>query len=127
VLTTHVETPAAVKQAAHCLRSLVLDDDVRVAFGKAHDHAKLIVNEHNGFMAIMSALKAWMDEPSVMIELCQTLAQLAVRNEFCQEIVSLGGLELLPVMDDPKCGHKVGENACHHDETTVVIGIDVGA
>eukprot|EP00045_Choanoeca_perplexa_P010669 m.109707 g.109707 ORF g.109707 m.109707 type:complete len:502 (+) comp15351_c1_seq4:878-2383(+) len=111
VLTTHVETPAAVKQAAHCLRSLVLDDDVRVAFGKAHDHAKLIVNEHNGFNAIMAALKAWMDEPSVMIELCQTLAQLAVRNEFCQEIVSLGGLELLPVMDDPECGHKVA-SAC---------------
>eukprot|EP00730_Choanoeca_flexa_P001115 TRINITY_DN10484_c0_g2_i5.p1 TRINITY_DN10484_c0_g2~~TRINITY_DN10484_c0_g2_i5.p1 ORF type:complete len:502 (+),score=129.05 TRINITY_DN10484_c0_g2_i5:67-1572(+) len=112
VLSTHVDAPKAVEQAAHCLRALTLDDDVRVAFGKAHDHAKLIVNEHEGLKAIMSALEHWRSEPSVVVELCQTLARLAVRNEFCQEIVSLGGLKLLlPTMDDPECSAKVA-SAC---------------
>ena len=32
------------------------------------------------------------DNPSILSELCSTLSRLAVRNEFCQEVVDLGGL-----------------------------------
>jgi hypothetical protein len=34
-----------VKLICCALRTLTLDDDVRVPFGKAHNHAKLIVTE----------------------------------------------------------------------------------
>lgn len=34
-----------IKQVCLVFRCLILDDDVRVEFGKAHDHAKLIAVE----------------------------------------------------------------------------------
>ena len=33
--------------ACQALRVLTFDDDVRVPFGKAHEHAKMIVTEEN--------------------------------------------------------------------------------
>lgn len=36
---------ALVKEVCTVVRFLILDDDVRVEFGKAHDHAKLIAGE----------------------------------------------------------------------------------
>ncbi|XP_043541775.1 armadillo repeat-containing protein 6-like, partial [Chiloscyllium plagiosum] len=38
---------------------------------------------------------AFTDNPSVLSELCSTLSRLAVRNEFCQDIVDLGGLTFM--------------------------------
>ena len=35
------------------------------------------------------------DDKSVLGELFLTLSKLAVRNEFCQEIMELGGLDLM--------------------------------
>lgn len=34
-----------LKDVLHVLRALVLDDDIRVEFGHAHEHARLIANE----------------------------------------------------------------------------------
>jgi len=42
------DSPSTTKEACGVLRSLTLDDDVRVQFGKAHEHTKLIVTEHSG-------------------------------------------------------------------------------
>eukprot|EP01147_Barroeca_monosierra_P005375 gene5375-7125_t len=96
----HAENPATVLEAARCLRTLVFDDDIRVAFGKAHEHAKLMVQEHNALKRIMEALKSFMQDVVVCAELCKTLAKLAVRDEYCKEIVEQGGLELLlPALD----------------------------
>ncbi|XP_040842149.1 armadillo repeat-containing protein 6 isoform X2 [Ochotona curzoniae] len=84
-----------VREACWALRVMTFDDDIRVPFGHAHDHAKMIVQENQGLKVLIEAAKAFPDNPGVLGELCSTLARLAVRNEFCQEIVDLGGLAVL--------------------------------
>lgn len=47
----------AVREASAALRVMTFDDDVRVPFGHAHDHAKMIVLEHGGLKVIVEAAK----------------------------------------------------------------------
>ncbi|XP_043838580.1 armadillo repeat-containing protein 6 isoform X1 [Dromiciops gliroides] len=84
-----------VKEACSALRVMTFDDDIRVPFGHAHDHAKMIVQENKGLKVLIEAAKAFPDNPTLLGELCATLSRLAVRNEFCQEIVDLGGLKIM--------------------------------
>ncbi|XP_068605260.1 armadillo repeat-containing protein 6 [Brachionichthys hirsutus] len=84
-----------VKEASAALRVMTFDDDVRVAFGQAHEHAKSIVLQHDGLKVLIDAAKAHVDNTSILSELCATLSRLAVRNEFCQDICDLGGLKLM--------------------------------
>ncbi|XP_078054739.1 armadillo repeat-containing protein 6 [Mustelus asterias] len=94
-IVNHGTQPDVVKEAGRALRVMTFDDDIRVPFGRAHDHAKLIVMENDGLRIIIEAAKAFTDNPSVLSELCSTLSRLAVRNEFCQDIVDLGGLNFM--------------------------------
>ena len=48
-----------VKEACSALRVLTFDDDIRVPFGKAHDHAKMIVTEAGALGRIMEMCKGW--------------------------------------------------------------------
>lgn len=48
------------------------------------------------------------DNPSILSELCSTLSRLAVRNEFCQEVVDLGGLSVLVALLTDCSDHQVG-------------------
>lgn len=108
VIEHHVTEPDVVAEAAHCLRTLTLDDDVRVAFGKAHDHAKFIVTEHAALTKILRAVPSFAQHEDTLAELCATLARLAVRNEYCQEIVDQGALDLLlPILSDPDAPESV--------------------
>ncbi|XP_077644990.1 armadillo repeat-containing protein 6 [Lonchura striata] len=84
-----------VRVAAAALRAVTLDDDIRVPFGHAHEHARMIVLENDGLRVLIEAAKAFRDDCGVLSELCATLSRLAVRNEFCQEIVDLGGLNFM--------------------------------
>uniref|UniRef100_UPI0037E6FD06 armadillo repeat-containing protein 6 n=1 Tax=Semicossyphus pulcher TaxID=241346 RepID=UPI0037E6FD06 len=84
-----------IKEASAALRFMTFDDDVRVTFGHAHEHAKMIVLEHNGLKVLIESAKAHLNDTSVLSELCATLSRLAVRNEFCQDICDLGGLKLI--------------------------------
>ncbi|KAK2895375.1 armadillo repeat-containing protein 6 isoform X1 [Channa argus] len=84
-----------VKDVSAALRVMTYDDDVRVAFGQAHEHAKIIVLENNGLKVLIEAAKAHLNNMSVVSEICATLSRLAVRNEFCQDICDLGGLKLM--------------------------------
>ncbi|XP_061696187.1 armadillo repeat-containing protein 6 [Syngnathoides biaculeatus] len=84
-----------VKEASGALRVMTFDDDVRVTFGHAHEHAKMIVLQHNGLKVLIESAKAHTDKTSVLSDLCATLSRLAVRNEFCQDICDLGGLKLM--------------------------------
>ncbi|XP_070701487.1 armadillo repeat-containing protein 6 [Pempheris klunzingeri] len=93
--TQHSRCAELVKEACAALRVMTFDDDVRVTFGHAHEHAKMIVLEHNGLKVLIEAAKAHHDNTSVLSELCATLSRLAVRNEFCQDICDLGGLKLM--------------------------------
>ncbi|KAK2822303.1 hypothetical protein Q5P01_022368 [Channa striata] len=94
-ITQLSECAELVKEASAALRVMTFDDDVRVTFGQAHEHAKMIVLEHKGLKVLIEAAKAHHDNPSVLSELCATLSRLAVRNEFCQDICDLGGLKLM--------------------------------
>ncbi|XP_039999623.1 armadillo repeat-containing protein 6 [Xiphias gladius] len=94
-ITQHSGCAELVKEASAALRVMTFDDDVRVTFGHAHEHAKVIVLEHNGLKVLIDAAKAHIDNTSVLSELCATLSRLAVRNEFCQDICDLGGLKLM--------------------------------
>lgn len=122
-ITQHRDCAELVKEASVALRVMTFDDDVRVTFGHAHDHAKIIVLEHGGLKVLIDAAKgenSWhyilhmwpgslvtysfflysfiaghLEDTSVLSELCATLSRLAVRNEFCQDICDLGGLKLI--------------------------------
>ncbi|XP_026169962.1 armadillo repeat-containing protein 6 [Mastacembelus armatus] len=94
-ITQHSGCVDLLKETSAALRVMTFDDDVRVTFGHAHEHAKLIVLEHNGLKVLIEAAKAHSDNTSVVSELCATLSRLAVRNEFCQDICDLGGLKLM--------------------------------
>nr|XP_060641064.1 armadillo repeat-containing protein 6 [Anolis sagrei ordinatus]XP_060641065.1 armadillo repeat-containing protein 6 [Anolis sagrei ordinatus] len=91
----HGERAEVVREACLGLRVMTFDDDIRVPFGHAHDHAKSIVVEHNGLGVLIEAAKAFTDNCDVLSEICATLARLSVRNEFCQDIVDLGGLNFI--------------------------------
>lgn len=56
-ITRHIERAEVVKEACSALRVMTFDDDVRVPFGQAHEHAKMIVLEHNGLKVIIEAAK----------------------------------------------------------------------
>ncbi|CAM2109133.1 unnamed protein product [Caretta caretta] len=94
-IVRHGDCAGVVREASSALRIMTFDDDIRVPFGHAHDHAKMIVSENNGLKILIEAAKAFTDDSSVLRELCATLARLSVRNEFCQEIVDLGGLNFM--------------------------------
>lgn len=55
---------------------------------------------------------AFPDNPSVLSELCSTLSHLTVRNEFCQEVVDLGGLGILVALLANCNNHQVGIQSC---------------
>ncbi|NXA14083.1 ARMC6 protein, partial [Sapayoa aenigma] len=94
-IVQHGHSADLVRTAASALRVMTFDDDIRVPFGHAHDHAKMIVLENDGLRVLIEAAKAFTDNSGVLSELCATLSRLSVRNEFCQEIVDLGGLNFM--------------------------------
>lgn len=46
-----------VKEASAALRVMTFDDDVRVTYGHAHEHAKIIVLEHHGLKVLIETAK----------------------------------------------------------------------
>ena len=82
-----------ITETCSALRVLTFDDDMSVAFGKAHEHAKLIVAE-NAFTIILDIMESC-EDVDMASELCVTLSRLAVRNEYCKDIVDLGGLKMV--------------------------------
>lgn len=55
---------------------------------------------------------AFTDNSSVLSELCATLSRLSVRNEFCQEIVDLGGLNFMVALLADCIDHPVSDIKC---------------
>ncbi|XP_047388583.1 armadillo repeat-containing protein 6 isoform X2 [Sciurus carolinensis] len=94
-IAQHGQHADVVREACCALRIMTFDDDIRVPYSNAHNHAKMIVQENRGLKVLIEAAKAFPDNPSILSELCSTLSRLAVRNEFCQEVVDLGGLSIL--------------------------------
>ncbi|XP_053556663.1 armadillo repeat-containing protein 6 [Bombina bombina] len=94
-IAKHGADPDVVREACSALRIMTFDDDIRVPFGHAHDHAKMIVLENGGLKMLIDAAKAFTDNTSVLSEICGTISKLCVRNEFCQDVVDLGGLNFM--------------------------------
>lgn len=53
ILAVHKSNPVIIKECCICLRSLTLDDDIRVLFGKGHENAKSIVGEGDALRAVL--------------------------------------------------------------------------
>lgn len=56
-IAQHSGCAELVNEASIALRVMTFDDDVRVSFGHAHDHAKIIVLEHKGLKVLIEAAK----------------------------------------------------------------------
>lgn len=82
-----------IRHILSLFRALVLDDDVRVEFGKAHDHAKGIATET--LHTLTSLLNKFMTEENVVNDLILTISNLLVRHEFCMQVMEVGGLDLI--------------------------------
>lgn len=94
---SHLKAPlesndlSLIRDVLGVLRALVLDDDVRVEFGKAHDHARVIASDT--LSSITGLLtKTETDEPLVG-DLLSTISALLVRTEFCKIVEEAGGLD----------------------------------
>lgn len=87
------EQPSIVKNVCTCFRYFILDDDIRVEFGKAHDHARLIAKECLTEIAML--LVRFKDDPDMLGDLMLTIASIVVRNEFCQTVADCNGITLI--------------------------------
>lgn len=68
---------AIVKNVCTCFRFFILDDDIRVEFGKAHDHARAIAQE---CLVELTQLKLkFKSNPDLLAELMLTIAAVTVR------------------------------------------------
>ena len=97
-----------MKETCLALRVFTFDDDMSVAFGKAHEHAKLIVAE-NAFGVLLGIMEHYKDV-EVASELCVTLSRLAVRNEYCKDIVDMGGLKMVLKLLQDHTSNQVGRS-----------------
>ncbi|XP_010009648.1 PREDICTED: armadillo repeat-containing protein 6 isoform X1 [Nestor notabilis] len=120
-IVQHRHSADVVRAAASALRIMTFDDDIRVPFGHAHDHAKMIVLENDGLRVLIEAAKAFTDNSSVLSELCATLSRLSVRNEFCQEIVDLGGLNFMVSLLADCIDHPVSNRSWTQDVVKQVL------
>jgi len=71
---------------------LCQDDDIRVPFGKAHEHAREIVENHGALTIITRAMVKHRQEKDLVSCCLMALASLSLRNEYCQEVTDEGGL-----------------------------------
>ncbi|KOC68226.1 Armadillo repeat-containing protein 6 like protein [Habropoda laboriosa] len=82
-----------LRDACAVIRALVLDDDIRHEYGKAHEHASVIAK---GALNVLTGLMPrYKKDKGVVGDLMITLAALIVRNEFCQEVEDAGGLKFV--------------------------------
>lgn len=56
-IARHRHCANVVREACWALRVMTFDDDIRVPFGHAHDHAKMIVQENGGLKVLIEAAK----------------------------------------------------------------------
>lgn len=86
------DNPRVVRELTAVFRFLVLDDDIRVEFGCAHEHARQIANEV--LLELVELLPAY-EDPNVLADLLLTIGTLAVRQELCTLIDEAGGLKMI--------------------------------
>lgn len=87
-----IKDDVIMKDLCACFRYLILDDDIRVEFGKAHDHARTIAS----FVLVdLTTLLPKYEDPTLLSDMILTIASLAVRQELCLAVEEASGLEYL--------------------------------
>ncbi|XP_058121443.1 armadillo repeat-containing protein 6 homolog [Anopheles ziemanni] len=103
--------PEVVRNTCTLFRYLVLDDDIRVEFGKAHEHARQLAAE--SLTEITQLLTKFKSDQDTVGDLMLTIASLTVRNEFCQTVEEAGGLKfILDAMVEYPDSVKIIREAC---------------
>lgn len=110
----------ATVEAMQCLRVLTSDDDIRVPYGKAADNIKYLVSEANALKVLLVDTLGPASDAACTVEIFKTVSQLAVRNEYCKEIVALGGLQRTLEVLEPE---KKSSPALTHAACTVLRAI----
>ncbi|XP_058466628.1 armadillo repeat-containing protein 6 homolog [Malaya genurostris] len=82
-----------IKNVCALFRFLVLDDDIRVEFGKAHEHARTLGTET--VTDVTKLLFKFKTDQDLVCDLLLTIATLTVRNELCQVVEDAGGLKFI--------------------------------
>ena len=77
-------------EVCHIWQALVQDDDIRVPFGSAHDHARQIVEDHEALSKLKKALESADHDETAQYLAC--LSSLSVRNEYCAAVAADNGL-----------------------------------
>lgn len=85
--------PIVLKEVLSVFRALILDDDVRVEFGRAHEHARIIAGEI--LPMLLELLERLKEDEAVAHDLILTLSALLVRAEFCQTVTKSGGIKVI--------------------------------
>uniref|UniRef100_A0A2H1VV26 SFRICE_018626 n=1 Tax=Spodoptera frugiperda TaxID=7108 RepID=A0A2H1VV26_SPOFR len=86
-----------LSETLQVIRKLTLDDDVRVEFGKAHDHAKELGAQ---MLEPLTHLLKENTKPPLVSELMLTIASLLVRHELCKMVADCGVDVLFTVLAD---------------------------
>uniref|UniRef100_A0A182PMV7 LRRK2 ARM repeat domain-containing protein n=1 Tax=Anopheles epiroticus TaxID=199890 RepID=A0A182PMV7_9DIPT len=103
--------PEVIRNTCALFRYLILDDDIRVEFGKAHEHARSLAAET--LTEITQLLTKFKSDPDTISDLMLTIASLTVRNEFCQTVEEAGGLKfILDAMVEFPESMKIIREAC---------------
>ncbi|XP_045455010.1 armadillo repeat-containing protein 6 homolog [Melitaea cinxia] len=101
-LLKNKENKKLLSETLQVIRRLTLDDDIRVEFGKAHEHARdLGIN-------LLDTLSELLDEsnsPTIVCALLQTTAALLVRHELCARVRAALGPLLAAHYDDAHVAH----------------------
>lgn len=105
--------PEIVKETCSVFRNLILDDDLRLEFGKAHEHARMIASatltDLTGLLSSKCFCKKksvkfckwvfffveFISDPNLLSDIMLTIASISVRNEFCQAVEESNGLKYI--------------------------------
>ncbi|KAJ2937792.1 hypothetical protein O0L34_g18572 [Tuta absoluta] len=81
------KNPKVLSECLGVIRKFTLDDDVRVEFGKAHEHSRDI-----GILLLepLTAMLKEYTKPPLVSELMLTIATLLVRHELCKLVADCG-------------------------------------
>lgn len=88
------ENSVIVHKACAVIRALVKDDDIRVEFGKFHEHARQLVEDGKALEVLLSLATGNSIDEGAVADVLFTVSALTVRDEYCKHISDNGGIKL---------------------------------
>lgn len=67
-LQAHKSNSKAIRTTSKAIRAFTLDDDMRQEYGKAHEHARLLVEEHGLIPICLDLIKSKYDEVVLILK-----------------------------------------------------------